>query len=134
MNSIIAEQIGVLPKRLHLKFFWAVTNFGLYGIEPELKGMELAVWIGMREILLTGISVQADISEKAEIVRQEVTTKKRGAPLGNTNAVKNKSETKKQFRKKTPSGPYSRSRRGTLFLRPAFAARYFLRRRFFSNC
>ena len=37
---------------MQLKFFWAVADFGTKGIEPEFTGIELAVWIPMRDLIL----------------------------------------------------------------------------------
>ena len=51
MSETTINQIKVLPPEIQLKFFWAVTNYGIDGIEPEFSGMELAIWIPMRDLI-----------------------------------------------------------------------------------
>jgi hypothetical protein len=53
MSETTRNQIKALPKEKQLKFFWAVMNFGLDGIEPDFDGIELAVWIPMRDLILS---------------------------------------------------------------------------------
>jgi hypothetical protein len=52
MSETTRNQIRALPQEMQLKFFWAVTDFGLDGIEPNFDGIELAVWIPMRDLIL----------------------------------------------------------------------------------
>jgi hypothetical protein len=52
MSETTRDQIKVLPREMQLKFFWAVTDFGIDGIEPNFDGIELAIWIPMRDLIL----------------------------------------------------------------------------------
>jgi hypothetical protein len=52
MSETTRNQIKALPQEMQLKFFWAVTDFGLDGIEPKFDGIELAIWIPMRDLVL----------------------------------------------------------------------------------
>ena len=45
------NQLRALPENMQLKFFWALIDFGIDGIEPELTGTEKAIWIPMRDII-----------------------------------------------------------------------------------
>jgi hypothetical protein len=54
MSETTRNQIKVLPAEIQLKFFWAVTDYGLDAIEPEFDGMELAIWIPMRDSIKAG--------------------------------------------------------------------------------
>jgi hypothetical protein len=47
------NQIRALPEESQLKYFWAVTNYSLEGIESNFTGIELAVWIPMRDLIDT---------------------------------------------------------------------------------
>ena len=51
MSETTIQQIRVLPPDTQLKFFWAVTEYGIDGIEPEFEGLELAIWIPMRDLI-----------------------------------------------------------------------------------
>jgi hypothetical protein len=51
MSETTRDQIKALPQEMQLKFFWAVTEFGLDGIEPKFEGVEMAVWIPMRDFI-----------------------------------------------------------------------------------
>jgi hypothetical protein len=51
MSETTRDQINALPQEMQLKFFWAVTNYGLDGIEPDFNGLELAIWIPMRDLI-----------------------------------------------------------------------------------
>jgi hypothetical protein len=59
MSETICNQISVLPEELQLKFYRAVANFGINNTEPDFEGIELAVWIPMRDFI-----IQADREEK----------------------------------------------------------------------
>jgi hypothetical protein len=52
MSETTRNQIKALPQDMQLKFFWAVTDFGLDGIEPNFEGIEYAIWIPMRDLIL----------------------------------------------------------------------------------
>ena len=45
------NQIKALPPEMQLKFFWAVANYGVDGTEPDFTGVELAIWIPMRDLI-----------------------------------------------------------------------------------
>ncbi|MDR2915115.1 MAG: DUF6291 domain-containing protein [Tannerella sp.] len=51
MSETTLNQIKVLPEQTQLKFFWAVANYGVDGIEPDFTGLELAIWIPMRDLI-----------------------------------------------------------------------------------
>jgi len=51
MSETTVKQIYSLPDTLQLKFFRAVSDFGLHGIEPELDGLEYTLWIGIKDFL-----------------------------------------------------------------------------------
>ena len=53
----------------------------IYGLEPDFEGIELSVWIGIREVII--------FASILDTKRQETPTRRRGAPLGNKNATKN---------------------------------------------
>jgi hypothetical protein len=52
MSETTLNQIKVLPIDTQLKFFWAVANYGITGTEPDFTGLELAIWIPMRDLIL----------------------------------------------------------------------------------
>ncbi|GMO33939.1 MAG: hypothetical protein Ta2B_14430 [Termitinemataceae bacterium] len=53
MSETTIEQIrAIKDEKLQLKFFWAVTDFGMKGLEPDFTGIELAVWIPMRDLII----------------------------------------------------------------------------------
>jgi|LSPZ01.1.fsa_nt_gi hypothetical protein len=83
MSETTRNQIAVLPGDLQLKFFWAVANFGLDGTEPDFAGLELAVWIPMRDFILN-----AKRKDEAWLRKQSENGRKGGAPKGNQNAKK----------------------------------------------
>jgi hypothetical protein len=47
------KQINDLPEELRLKFHEAVTNYGIYNIEPKFSGMENTVWISIKNSIDT---------------------------------------------------------------------------------
>jgi hypothetical protein len=47
------KQINDLPDDLRLKFYEAVTNYGIYNIEPHFTGLENTIWISMKDIIDT---------------------------------------------------------------------------------
>jgi hypothetical protein len=53
ISETTRNQIKALPQEMQLKFFWAVTEFGLDGIDPNFDGIELALWIPMRDFILS---------------------------------------------------------------------------------
>jgi hypothetical protein len=60
---------------MQLKFFWAVTDFGLDGIEPKFEGIELAIWIPMRDLILN-----SKRQDEAWRTKQRENGKKGGRP------------------------------------------------------
>jgi hypothetical protein len=52
MSETTRNQIKALPEEMQLKYFWALMNFGLDGIEPNFDGVELALWIPMRDLIV----------------------------------------------------------------------------------
>ncbi|TYT79744.1 hypothetical protein [Treponema phagedenis] len=59
---------------MKLRFYEAVTNYGIYGIDPDFEGIDLLIWIPMKDII-------------------DNATNKRGAPVGNANAQKANNKT-----------------------------------------
>jgi hypothetical protein len=68
---------------MQLKFFWAVTNYGIDAVEPDFTGMELAIWIPMRDLIKN-----SKAKREAWLEKQKKNGKKGGAPAGNHNARK----------------------------------------------
>ncbi|MEL3905537.1 MAG: DUF6291 domain-containing protein [Treponema sp.] len=66
-----AKQLDCLSDELQLKFYKAITRYGLYGEEPHFTGLELSVWIPIK----TGI-------DNAKSRREKTTTdgKRGGRP------------------------------------------------------
>jgi hypothetical protein len=52
ISETTIKQIDALPEGLQLKFYKAVSNFGLHGIEPDFDGLEYAVWIPMHDLII----------------------------------------------------------------------------------
>ena len=52
LSETTVNQINALPDTMQLKYYKAVADYGLNGIEPDFIGMELAVWISMRDLIL----------------------------------------------------------------------------------
>jgi len=63
MSETTLNQIKVLPPETQLRFFWAVANYGVDGIEPDFTGLELAIWIPMKFTIDTQ-SVGAPVGRK----------------------------------------------------------------------
>ncbi len=74
--SSFFDAIELLPESKQLLLFRAITNYGLYRTEPQLEGIDLAMWLLIKP--------QMDANWK----RYEDGCKG-GAPKGNTNASKN---------------------------------------------
>ena len=73
------KQIDSMPAEMRLKFYEAVTDYGMYGIEPVgLTDIETVIWIPMKDLI-------------------DSCAERRGAPAGNSNASRknnsNNSET-----------------------------------------
>ena len=51
ISETTVKQIKALPENIQLKFYNAVVEFGLYGIEPDFTDMEYALWIGIRDLI-----------------------------------------------------------------------------------
>lgn len=69
------KQIDLMPTaEMKLKFYEAVTNYGMFGIEPEnLNDIEMIIWLPMKDLI------------------DNCGTSKGGAPNGNSNAQKKNS-------------------------------------------
>ena len=72
-ESVIEE----LPEEMQLKFYRYITQYGLHGIEPEVAGIEKAIW--------TQIQFAID---------QAQNRRKRAIENGNKGGRPNKTETK----------------------------------------
>jgi hypothetical protein len=82
MSETTYNQINSLPENQRLKFYSAVCNYGINGIEPTFTGIEYSVWIPMKDLI--------DYSNERSRINSE-NGKKGGAPEGNQNRKKTKS-------------------------------------------
>lgn len=80
MSETTLNQIKVLPEETQLKFFWAVAHYGIEGIEPDFTGLELAIWIPMRDLILSAKTKDEEWREK-----QRENGKKGGRPITQPN-------------------------------------------------
>jgi len=76
MSETTFNQINNLPENMRLMFYEAVCNYGINSIEPEFTGVELSVWIPMRDLI--------DYANERSRINSE-NGKKGGAPKGNNN-------------------------------------------------
>jgi hypothetical protein len=83
MSETTRNQIKALPYAMQLKFFWAVTDYGIDAIEPEFDGLELAVWIPMRDLINS-----AKAKDEAWHEKQRQNGKKGGRPKTQNNPDK----------------------------------------------
>lgn len=51
MSETTIKQIESLPGDLQLKFFWAISRYGMYHIEPDFSGLEKTIWIPMKDLI-----------------------------------------------------------------------------------
>lgn len=80
----IKKQIDSMNDAMKLKFYIAVTNYGMYDEAPtDFNDIENIVWISMRDLL------------------DNCKSSKGGAPLGNNNASKTKNNQNNQNNQKT---------------------------------
>lgn len=82
MSETTYNQINSLPENMRLKFYSAVCNYGINGIEPNFTGVEYSVWIPMKDLI--------DYSNERSRINS-ANGKKGGAPEGNQNRKKAKS-------------------------------------------
>ncbi|MCL2092979.1 MAG: hypothetical protein FWH12_02185 [Treponema sp.] len=66
---------------MRLRYYEAVCNYGLYGIEPDFQGVEQSIWIPMRDLIDSA-------SDRSRVYSDN--GKKGGAPVGNTNRNQSK--------------------------------------------
>jgi hypothetical protein len=76
-------QLQAMRPKMRLRFYDALIDFGIYGIEPDFEGVDEVIWIPMRDFILN--SKQED-----ELWRQRKCERGKlgGAPKGNHNARK----------------------------------------------
>jgi hypothetical protein len=91
MSETTLRQIKVLPPELQLKFFWAVTSYGIDGIEPDFTGLELAIWIPMRDLIFHTKRKDEEWRRK-----QQENGKKGGRPKTQDNPTEPKKPTETQ--------------------------------------
>ncbi len=91
MSETTFNQINVLPDDLQLKFYRAVSNYGIYGIEPKFTGIELALWIPMRDLILNSkqkneewLKKQRENGKKGAEKRWQCHSKNSGAIMPNS--------------------------------------------------
>jgi len=72
------NQIKSLPDDLQLKYFHAICEYGINGVEPDFSGIEKSVWIPMKDLIDYN-------NERSKIYSEN--GKKGGAPTGNKNSV-----------------------------------------------
>jgi len=68
--------LEAIPEEHQLKFYRVIKNYGLYGIEPELFGFELATWVQMKILIDNTMPRRNNASPVSKV----------GAPYGNSNA------------------------------------------------
>jgi hypothetical protein len=67
-GETLQKAIDVIPEADQLRFYRIISQYGINGIEPELSGLEAAVWVQMKDMI------------------DNTMPSKRGAPEGNRNA------------------------------------------------
>jgi hypothetical protein len=72
-GETLKKAIAQIPESEQLRFYRIIVEYGIEGIEPDLSGLESAVWVQMKDMI------------------DNTMPRKRGAPEGNANAVKNNS-------------------------------------------
>jgi len=77
-GETLEQALDALPEDMQLRFYRMIKNYGLHGIEPELTGMELAVWVQMKAMIDITIPKKHNASPVGKV----------GAPYGNKNAQK----------------------------------------------
>jgi len=77
-GETLEQALDALPDEMQLRFYRMIKNYGLHGIEPELTGVELAVWVQMKAMIDITIPKRHNASPVGKI----------GAPYGNKNAQK----------------------------------------------
>ena len=82
MSETTFNQIDSLPENMQLKYYRAVCDYGLNGIEPNFKGVEKSVFIPMRDLI--------DYSNDRSRINAD-NGRKGGAPEGNQNRKQAKS-------------------------------------------
>ena len=82
MSETTFNQISALPEKMQLRYYKAVCNYGINGIEPDFEGIEYSIWLPMRDLI--------DYSDNRSRTNSE-NGKKGGAPVGNNNRSKAKS-------------------------------------------
>ena len=87
MSETTFNQIRAMPKETQLKFYTAVCDYGINGVEPKFTGMEYSVWIPMKDLI--------DYSNERAKVNSS-NGSKGGAPEGNNNRNQAKSTEIKQ--------------------------------------
>ncbi len=91
-GDTLFKQISAMSDDLRLKFYDYIVKFGLFQEEPILSGIELALWIGMKDAI------------------DNFGGNRRGAPRGN----KNNSSGKNQHTEKQKNATLSPSKEGVL--------------------
>jgi hypothetical protein len=81
------KQINDLPENLRLKFYEAVTNYGIYNIDPQFTGLENTIWISMKDIIDT---------TKAKRERKQKAGKAGGEASGETRRNRTRNKRAKQ--------------------------------------
>jgi hypothetical protein len=76
-GETLEKSIEALPEEHQLKYYRIIKDYGLHGIEPELTGFELGMWLQMKSLI-----------DNTMPKKHRVQTGKRGAPYGNDNAKK----------------------------------------------
>jgi len=103
LSETTVNQIKALPENLRLKFYDAVVNYGLHGIEPELSGLEYVIWIGIRDLILYSKRKSENWKQK-----QQSNGKKGGRPKTQENPenpTKPNENTETQNNPENPNNP-----------------------------
>jgi hypothetical protein len=67
-GETLQKAIALIPEAEQLRFYRIIVEYGLNGIDPELSGLEAAIWIQMKDMI------------------DNTMPRRRGAPEGNKNA------------------------------------------------
>jgi len=100
LSETTVNQINALPDTMQLKYYKAVADYGLNGIEPDFIGMELAVWISMRDLIL-----HTKRKDEKWRQKQQENGKKGGRPKTQNNPDEPKKPTETQNNPDEPKKP-----------------------------
>lgn len=98
MSETTVKQIKALPEELRLKFYDAVTDYGIYGIEPEFTGLESIIWIGIKDLI-----THSKRKDEKWLQKQRENGQKGGRPRAQVNPSEPTENAKTQNNPNNPS-------------------------------